>query len=147
MGRIPLRAGELIFLAIESPLTLISADSRPRKTQSPDPLCLPKFLMNTLRSFYATFMPVRFQWSRSNFVPWRLAVFKRWAVLLAVTPLFAMVGTTVVTQRQQPQKPRTSCKGRAGGEAAVAPDGPRRRRQGLQGRVHEVYGGRIRQVG
>jgi len=31
-------------------------------------------------------------------------VFKRWAVLLAVTPLFAMVGTTVVAQKAATSK-------------------------------------------
>jgi sulfatase maturation enzyme AslB (radical SAM superfamily) len=41
-----------------------------------------------------------------NFVPRRLAVFNRWAVLLAVTALFANVGTTVVAQKVATPKPQ-----------------------------------------
>ena len=60
--------------------------------------------MNALCSFYANFMPVRVQWSQSKFVPWRLPVFRRWAVLLASTALFAMVGPTVVAQKAATSK-------------------------------------------
>jgi hypothetical protein len=44
--------------------------------------------------------------SQSKFVPWRLAVLNRWAVLLAVIALFANVGTTAVAQKPAPQKPQ-----------------------------------------
>jgi hypothetical protein len=59
MGRIPLRAGELIFFAIESLPILIWPPTR--QTQSPDPVRHHNLLMNPLCSFYANFMPVRVQ--------------------------------------------------------------------------------------
>jgi sulfatase maturation enzyme AslB (radical SAM superfamily) len=44
-------------------------------------------------------MPVGVQWSQSKSVPRRFAVFKRWIAFLAVTALFAMVGTPVAAQK------------------------------------------------
>jgi len=72
--------------------------------------------MNALCSFYANFMPVRVQWSQFNFVPRRFAVFNRWVVLLAVTALFAMVGTDVAAQKAATPKAQDNV---AKGEADV----------------------------
>jgi hypothetical protein len=72
--------------------------------------------MNPLCLFYTNFMPVRVQWSRSNFVPWRLAVFKRWAVLFSVAAFLAMVGTGAVAQKAATPKAQDNV---AKGEAEV----------------------------
>jgi hypothetical protein len=61
-------------------------------------------------------MPVRVQWSQSNFVPRRFAVFKRWVAPLAVTALFAIVGTFVVAQKAASPTPQDNA---AKGEAEV----------------------------
>ena len=41
--------------------------------------------------------------SQSNFVPWRFAVFQRWAVLVAIAALFAMAGTAVAQKAATPK--------------------------------------------